>query len=79
MLPPEELEHAPREIVEKIAPISAQGNRAGKEAFSRQIEMPLEEAFRFAEGEMLKAMTSRDSDEGISAFLEKREPQWGKA
>ena len=79
VVPAEELEHATRELVDKIASKSAQGIRAGKEAYYRQIEMPLEQAFRFAEGEMLKAMTSRDSDEGISAFLEKRAPQWGEA
>ncbi len=79
VVPAAELEQATCELVDKIASKSAQGIRAGKEAFYRQIEMPLEEAFRFAEEEMLKAMTSADSNEGVSAFLEKRAPQWGDA
>jgi enoyl-CoA hydratase/carnithine racemase len=79
VVPAAELEQATRELVDKIAAKSAQGIRAGKEAFYRQIEMPLEEAFRFAGEEMLKAMTSQESHEGVSAFLEKRAPRWGEA
>jgi enoyl-CoA hydratase/carnithine racemase len=79
VVPAAALEQATRELVDKIASKSAQGIRAGKEAFYRQIEMPLEDAFRFAEEEMLKAMTSADSNEGVSAFLEKRAPQWDEA
>ena len=79
VVPAAALEQATRELVDKIAARSAQGIRAGKEAFYRQIEMPLEEAFVYAGEEMLKAMTTRESHEGVSAFLEKRAPRWGEA
>ncbi len=79
VVPADQLEEATRTLAGKIASKSAQGIRAGKEAFYRQIEKPLEDAFRYANEEMLKAMTSRDSLEGISAFFEKRTPTWGDA
>ena len=79
VVPADRLEEATRELADKIAAKSAQGIRAGKEAFYRQIEMPLEQAFSYANEEMLKAMTSPDSLEGIRAFFEKRTPRWGEA
>ncbi|MEP5766093.1 MAG: enoyl-CoA hydratase [Halieaceae bacterium] len=63
----------------KIASKSAQAIRDGKEAFYRQIDMPLEQAFEFASQAMLKAMLSGDAAEGSKAFFEKRSPQWGDA
>jgi enoyl-CoA hydratase/carnithine racemase len=79
VVPADQLEKTTRELAEKIASRSAAGIRAGKAAFYRQIEMPLEEAFRYANEEMLKAMTSEESLEGISAFFEKRSPRWDDA
>lgn len=76
---PEQLASATRALAEKIASRSARGIRAGKEAFYRQIDMPLEAAFSYASEEMLKAMTSGESIEGVKAFLEKRTPHWGDA
>jgi enoyl-CoA hydratase/carnithine racemase len=48
----------------------------GKEAFYRQAEMPLAEAYRYASAVMLRNMLAEDAGEGIGAFLEKREPDW---
>ena len=79
VVPADQLDRATQDLAEKIASKSAAGIRAGKEAFYRQIEMPLEDAFRYANEEMLRAMTSRDSLEGINAFFEKREPRWDDA
>jgi enoyl-CoA hydratase/carnithine racemase len=79
VVPAERLGETTRELVEKLAAKSAAGIRAGKEAFYRQVEMPLEDAFRYANEEMLKTMTSGASLEGISAFFEKRPPRWGDA
>ncbi|MBE9540613.1 MAG: enoyl-CoA hydratase [Proteobacteria bacterium] len=64
---------------QSIASKSAQGIRSGKEAFYRQIDMPVEEAFDYAREEMIKVLTCPDSDEGIRAFFEKRKPLWGDA
>ena len=51
----------------------------GKEAFYRQIEMPLADAYDYAAGVMVENMMHAESKEGIGAFLEKREPDWDKA
>lgn len=48
----------------------------GKQAFYRQIEMPLAEAYSFAAEVMTRNMLARDAEEGIDAFLEKRAPEW---
>ena len=74
-----ELHPAVEQLAQQIASKSAQGIRSGKQAFYQQIDMPVEEAFNYATEEMIKAMTGPDSDEGIRAFFEKREPQWGDA
>ncbi|MCC7254137.1 MAG: enoyl-CoA hydratase [Hyphomicrobium sp.] len=48
----------------------------GKEAFYRQIEQPLAEAYAYAASVMVENMMARDAAEGIGAFLEKRPPVW---
>lgn len=78
-VPADGLRQATEELARKIASKSALGIRSGKEAFYRQIEMPLEEAFRFANEAMLCGMTSPDAEEGTAAFFERRAPQWRRA
>ncbi len=75
-VPAAELHRATGELAGKIASKSALGIRSGKEAFYRQIDMPLEEAFRFANEAMLCGMTSPDAEEGAAAFFERRPPSW---
>jgi enoyl-CoA hydratase/carnithine racemase len=48
----------------------------GKEAFYRQAEMDLDEAYVFASEVMTQNMLARDAAEGIDAFLGKRQPVW---
>ena len=48
----------------------------GKEAFYRQLEMPLADAYAYASDVMTTNMMARDAEEGIDAFLEKRAPRW---
>ena len=50
--------------------------KIGKEAFYRQAEMPLDEAYRYTANVMVENMLDADAEEGICAFLEKRQPQW---
>jgi enoyl-CoA hydratase/carnithine racemase len=50
----------------------------GKEAFYRQIEMPLAEAYDYAAGVMVENMMHEESKEGIGAFIAKRAPEWDK-
>ena len=59
-----------------IASKSPQALKIGKEAFYRQLDMPVEEAYDFAAATMVENMLARDAEEGIGAFLGKRHPQW---
>jgi enoyl-CoA hydratase/carnithine racemase len=48
----------------------------GKEAFYRQAELPLAEAYAYAGEVMIRNLEARDAREGIRAFIEKRAPVW---
>jgi enoyl-CoA hydratase/carnithine racemase len=50
--------------------------RIGKEAFYTQIGLPLDQAYEYTGQVMVQNMLYRDTAEGISAFLEKRHPDW---
>jgi enoyl-CoA hydratase/carnithine racemase len=63
-------------LARQIASKSALTVKIGKEAFYRQLEMPLAEAYRYASEVMVENMLARDAAEGIGAFIEKREPNW---
>ena len=52
--------------------------RIGKEAFYRQAEMKLEEAYSYTSRVMVENMLARDAQEGIGAFIDKREPRWSE-
>lgn len=60
----------------RIAASSTATVRVGKEAFYRQLEQPLSEAYDYAARVMVENMLYRDAEEGISAFIEKRKPEW---
>lgn len=64
------------ELAKKITAKSALTLKIGKEAFYRQIEMPLVDAYRYASEVMVENMMARDAEEGISAFIDKRRPNW---
>ncbi len=48
----------------------------GKQAFYRQAELPLAQAYDYASEVMTLNMMARDAEEGICAFIEKRKPEW---
>jgi enoyl-CoA hydratase/carnithine racemase len=50
--------------------------KIGKEAFYRQLEMPLSEAYDYASKVMTENMLHAEANEGIGAFVEKRDPKW---
>jgi len=50
--------------------------KIGKQAFYKQLEMPLKKAYVYTSKMMTTNMMSMDAKEGISAFLEKRKPKW---
>ena len=63
-------------MARQIAAKSALTVAIGKEAFYRQAELDLGEAYRYAAEVMTRNMLARDAAEGIDAFLEKRPPVW---
>ncbi len=63
-------------LAERISAKSPLTLKTGKEAFYRQIEMPVAEAYDYAARVMVENMMRRDSEEGIGAFLDKRPPRW---
>ena len=63
-------------LAQKVALKSAYTVKLGKEAFYRQAEMSLADAYRYASEVMTENMMARDAEEGIGAFVEKREPKW---
>ena len=65
-------------LARKIAAKSSHVVGIGKEAFYRQVELPLAEAYGYASEVMTENMMARDAEEGICAFIEKRDPEAGK-
>src|SRR5437588_3109358 len=63
-------------LAQQVALKSAYTVKIGKAAFYRQAEMSLAQAYRYAAEVMTENMLARDAEEGIGAFLEKREPKW---
>jgi enoyl-CoA hydratase/carnithine racemase len=63
-------------LATKIASKSGLTVKIGKEAFYRQLELPLAEAYKYAADVMVENMLARDAEEGIDAFFDKRAPKW---
>jgi len=63
-------------LAKKIATKSSYVLKIGKQAFYRQAEMGLSAAYSYASEVMTENMMARDAEEGICAFIEKREPKW---
>ncbi|WIV49818.1 enoyl-CoA hydratase [Marivivens sp. LCG002] len=76
-VPPEALSETATAWAKTIASKSSMTLATGKKAFYTQREMPLGEAYAYASEVMVNNMLARDAEEGIGAFIEKREPKWG--
>ena len=63
-------------IAKKISSKSNLTIKIGKQAFYKQLEMPLRKAYTYTSKMMTINMMAMDAKEGISAFLEKRKPKW---
>ena len=72
----EELMKKVFEQADKISSKSMKTLKIGKKAFYKQREMSLEDAYNYTSTVMVENMLENDSEEGISAFLEKRKPIW---
>tara|TARA_Y100001935_G_C17253900_1_gene482522 strand:- start:481 stop:1254 length:774 start_codon:yes stop_codon:yes gene_type:complete len=68
-----------REVITVAKTIASKSNltiKIGKQAFYKQLEMPLRKAYAYTSKMMTLNMLAKDAHEGISAFLEKRKPKW---
>jgi len=74
--PAAELENRTAALAAKIAAKSPLTIAIGKEAFYRQAELPLAEAYAYTAKAMVTNLSKRDAQEGIDAFIEKRSPVW---
>ncbi|NIA67067.1 enoyl-CoA hydratase [Pelagibius litoralis] len=72
----EALENETLALAEKVVAKSPLTLKIGKEAFYRQVEYGLVEAYAYASEVMTTNMLARDAEEGIDAFIEKRKPEW---
>jgi enoyl-CoA hydratase/carnithine racemase len=72
----ERLEGAVLELVERIARSSPLTVGIGKEAFYEQVELDEHRAYDLTKSVMAMNALAGDAQEGMCAFLEKREPTW---
>ncbi|WP_449411220.1 enoyl-CoA hydratase [Methylobacterium komagatae] len=76
VVPAADLDSAVAAMAGAIAAKARRVLAVGKEAFSQQIEMSLDEAYAYTAAVMTKNMAMADAQEGIDAFLTKRQPVW---
>lgn len=71
-----ELKAATQELAQKIASKSGAAIKVGKQAFDRQADMPVAEAYAYMAQVMADNLLLADAHEGIGAFIQKRKPEW---
>lgn len=76
VIPHEQLETETRALAQTVASKLTAAVAIGKEAFYAQAQMDLDAAYAYTGQVMVENMLWRDTNEGISAFLEKRPPDW---
>ena len=76
VVPVEEFDAAVAAWAGKLAAKSPLIMRLGKEAMRRQLDMPLEDALDYLRAQLTLALSTEDIVEGVTAFFEKRDPQW---
>ncbi len=76
VVPAGDLDAAVGEWADKLAGKSPAIMRLGKEAMRRQLDMPLDDALDYLRAQLSLAVSTEDVVEGVTAFFQKREPQW---
>ncbi|HWD58779.1 MAG TPA: enoyl-CoA hydratase [Stellaceae bacterium] len=76
VVPAAALRAATDALARKIAEKSALAIALGKQAFYRQLEMNLADAYAYTSDVMIRNMLAHDAEEGIDAFIQKRKPVW---
>ena len=72
------LEHETVSLAEQLATKLGSAVKVGKQAFYQQLQMPIDQAYAYTGDVMAENMLHRDTEEGISAFIEKRSPNWSQ-
>ncbi len=76
VLAAEEFDGAVADWAGRLAGKSPVIMRLGKEAMRRQLDMPLDDALDYLRAQLSLALSTEDIVEGVTAFFEKRDPQW---
>lgn len=76
VVPASQLEEATRLLAQQIVDASPFTVGLGKQAFYKQVDLDQREAYAYAEEVMTKNALADDAQEGMTAFLQKRKPQW---
>jgi enoyl-CoA hydratase/carnithine racemase len=75
-VPPEELEKATRDLLERATRGSRRSKALGKQAMYAQLDRPEADAYTYAVEVMAAASQTPEAQEGMRAFLDKRAPEW---
>jgi enoyl-CoA hydratase len=76
VVPAAEFEAAVADWAQKLAAKSPLVMRLGKDAMWRQMDMPLVDALDYLRSQLVIELSTEDAIEGVTAFFEKREPEW---
>jgi len=76
LAPEAELDLITGDLAARIASKSRRTLQIGKQAFQRQRELPLADAYEACSEVMVENMLTADAQEGIDAFIGKRKPEW---
>jgi enoyl-CoA hydratase/carnithine racemase len=75
-VPAETLEAEVATLADTVAAKLATAVRIGKGAVSEQAQLPTDQAYALTGAAIVQNLLDRDTEEGIAAFLEKRDPDW---
>ena len=76
VVPPDRVVNEAVELGREIAMKPKRTLKIGKEAFYRQLDMSLDDAYAYASEVMVENMLDAEAEEGIGAFIDKRQPNW---
>ncbi len=76
VVPAGQLDAAVRELVAELAALSPLALEIGNKGFYKQIEVPQAQAYELMSEAISCNAVAKDGQEGISAFVEKRKPNW---
>lgn len=71
-----ELENKTIELATKVADKLGAAVKIGKQAFYKQIEMPINQAYDYTGEVMVENMLNAQTEKGIQSFLKKEHPKW---